>query len=148
MDAFDHLGSPSKTPRCSDYINCVDCATDLRVAVLPTEKDQLVVARIDTWQFFGGRDIDRESLDVQIMFGFPLFRRPGESYPRYFPPTGCYLNPPPTRNLELMYNEGVGDSDNEIPGKGYPQRIRWLRWWHWTWRYADFAHVHEYRGPD
>lgn len=36
MDAIDHLGTPSEAPRSSDYINCAECATDLRVAVRAT----------------------------------------------------------------------------------------------------------------
>lgn len=40
MDEINHLSNPSKASRCSDYINCAECATDLGVAILAPATDQ------------------------------------------------------------------------------------------------------------
>jgi hypothetical protein len=125
MDAINHLGTPSKAPRCSDYINCAECATDLRVAVLATGSDQ-VVAQINTWQCYGGRDIDQEDRAVQRMYGFNFaHKRCGRDVQDY---SQLAL---PSRNLELLYNESLGDGDGDSLTNGLQQRHRWLHWWYW-----------------
>ena len=140
MDAINHLGTPSKAPRYSDYINCAICATDLRVAVLATENDQLIV-QVNTWQCYGGRDFDEEDREVQRMFGYTFVRnRKVRDFSRL---------PPPSRNLELLYNEGLGDGSSLT--NGLQQRHRWLHWWNWRdLRYKDTSGGYRavYRGPD
>jgi hypothetical protein len=120
LDAIDHLGSPSKAPRCYDYINCAECATDLRVAVLDTKSDKLVV-QINTWQCCGGRDIDQEDPTVRRPFGI---RFAGE------PEARDYRVVLPSRNLELLYNESLGDGGSLT--NGVQQRHRWLHCWAWS----------------
>ncbi|OAP65191.1 hypothetical protein AYL99_01163 [Fonsecaea erecta] len=119
MDAIEHIGTPSKAPRCFDYINCAECATDLRVAFIARGSDQLV-AQISIWQCFGGRDLDEEDPTVQRMYGF-RFSRKRE--------TQSYRFALPTRNLELLYNESLGNGGS--PTNGLQQRHRWLHWWGW-----------------
>ena len=137
MDAIDHLGRPSKAPRCSDYINCAECATDLRVAVLATKSDQLV-AQINTWQCYGGRDIDQEDHAVRIMFGF--------RFARELEPLGN-RRALPSRNLELLYNQSLGDGGSLT--NGLQKRHRWLHWWDWYHAfYDDTPGVFRYIGPD
>jgi hypothetical protein len=140
MDAIDHLGSPSKAPRCSDYINCSECATDLRVVVLATESDQLV-AQISTWQCYGGRDIDQEDEPVQAMFHYGLGSKRKvwtEEYTRA---------PPISRNLELLYNESLGEGGSLT--NGLQQRHRWLHWWTWCFGLGkDRPFSYGYIGPD
>ena len=139
MDAVDHLGNPHKAPRCSDYINCAECATDLRVAVIATKTDQLV-AQIIAWQCYGGRDIDQEDYTVRRMFGYS-FAREAEAEAR---DDRLAL---PSRNLELLYNESLGD-DGSL-SNGLEQRHRWLHWWDWSYpKYANTQHICGYTGPD
>ncbi|KIX92835.1 uncharacterized protein Z520_11498 [Fonsecaea multimorphosa CBS 102226] len=139
MDAIDHLDSPSQAPRCSDYINCANCATDLRVAVSSTKGDQLV-AHIITWQCFGGRDIEQEDYTVRKMFG-DTFVRADERHAK------SYRLALPSRNLELLYNEGLGDGGSLTDG--LQQRYRCLHWWDWFYpKSTNARHVCRYKGPD
>jgi hypothetical protein len=139
MDAIDHLGSPSKAPRCYDSINCSVCATDLRVAVLATESDQLV-AQINTWQCYGGRDIDQEDGPVQSMFGYSFAsKRKGGMRD--------YTQAPINRNLELLYNDSLGEGGSLT--NGLQQRHRWLHWWTWCREFGkDTPYSYDYVGPD
>ncbi len=144
MEAIDHIDSPSKAPRCYDYINCAECATDLRVAVLATKSDQLV-AQITTWQCYGGRDIDQEDRTVRTLFGYSFAcQGEGESG------TVSYRRALPSRNLELQYNESLGDGGGLT--NGLQQRHRWLHWWDWSYpRYPEITNcpfVCRYIGPD
>lgn len=141
MDAIEHLSSPSKTPRYSDYINCAYCATDLRVTVLATKSDQLV-AQINTWQCYGGRDIDQEDFAIREMFGYHFAREVGsEGEGRDYRITF------PSRNLELLYNESLGDGGSLT--NGLQQRHRCLRWWNWGYPvYMNHPRAWSYTGPD
>ncbi|KIW25664.1 uncharacterized protein PV07_08825 [Cladophialophora immunda] len=143
-DAIDHhLGRPYKAPRCFDYINCAECATDLRVAVLDTKGDRLV-AQITTWQCYGGRDIDQEAYTVRRMLGY-LFACEGEG--EGGTQSLEYRRAPPSRNLELLYNESLGDGGSLA--NGLQQRHRWLHWWDWSYPgYTNAPHICCYIGPD
>ena len=141
MEAIDHIDSPSKAPRCYDYINCAECATDLRVAVLPTKSDQLV-AQITTWQCYGGRDIHQEDRTVRTLFGYG-FAYPGEGESL----TLSYRSALPSRNLELQYNESLGDGGSLT--NGLQQRHRWLHWWDWSYPgEGNYPFICGYIGPD
>ncbi|KAK5279854.1 hypothetical protein LTR40_007184 [Exophiala xenobiotica] len=141
MDAIDHLSSPFKAPRCSDYINCAKCATDLRVAVRTTKSDQLV-AEITTWQCYGGRDIGQEDRAVRGIFGY-RFAREGEGESE----AGNHRLALPSRNLELLYNESLGDGGSLT--NGLQPRHRWLHWWNWSYSVnTNYPLICDYIGPD
>lgn len=92
------------------------------------------------WQCYGGREIDQEYYTVRNMFGYS-FVREGKGQPP------GYRRALPSRDLELLYNEGL--SDGGSPTSGLQQRHRWLHWWYWSYTNStNTARVFDYFGPD
>ena len=133
MDAIDQTENDLSQPRSTGYVNCWYCATDLQVRVISSTKGSLVF-KVDTWHFLGGRDHEREHPTVRSTLDH---RAPYHHYS---------YDMVPTRNLEKLYNEGLGDELHHPPPFGPSSRVQsWLQSWQW-WYNATKKSL-EYRVP-
>ncbi|RMD42852.1 hypothetical protein DV735_g2251, partial [Chaetothyriales sp. CBS 134920] len=123
MDAVAHRNSKERgwmETRCSDFINCAMCATDLRIKIMSETTEQVGI-KVEAWQCFGGRHIEQKDAMEQATLGLT------NPMPD--------LSTPPTRKLECLYNHG-----QELEGSS--QRT-WLQLW--LWRFSE-AYL-EYKVP-